>query len=221
MMRPSRRCNRRASLAPPLVAAIAALAIAIPGHGAEPPNLAQALEAQQLLAADSPTPEVLTDLGNLLVMAGRVSEAESTYRRVMSMDPSHAGAPFNLGLVMQYRGESDIAFDLYQQVIALDSTHAWAHYQTGAIHEAAARRQEAIEAYARALALDPQLYFADVNPQIVNNELVTEALLQAAKLRQPSLLAPMSFSRPREITRLLLSLPATEDAEEPATDQED
>jgi len=200
---------------------IATLAMTLPVHGAEPPNLAEALEAQQQLAVDSPTPAVLTDLGNLLVLAGRVSEAEATYRRVMAMDPGHVGAPFNLGLVMQYRGDVEVAFDLYQQVIDLDATHAWAHYQLGAIHEAAARRKEAIDAYARALALDPQLYFADVNPQIVNNELVTEAILEAANLRQPSRLAPMSFSRPREITRLLMSLPAAETTDIPVTDDQE
>lgn len=198
------------SLATILLPALLVLASTSPGRAAEPPNLAEALATQQQLAADTPTPQILTDLGNLLVMAGRVSEAESTYRRVMAMDPGHVGAPFNLGLVMQYRGDTELAFGLFEQVIALEPAHAWAHYQLGVIHEASGERRAAIDAYAKALAHDPQLYFADVNPQIVDNDLVTEALLQAAKLRQPSRLAPMSFSRPREITRLLLALPQTE-----------
>ena len=187
-----------------VLALVAGAALAQP---AEPPNLAEALAAQRALADESPTAPVLTDLGNLLVLADRAVEAEATYRRAMAADPYHADAPFNLGLMMQYRGETETARELYFEVVELDDRHAWAHYQLGTILEDESRRQEAIAAYARALAIDPELYFPDVNPQIVDNALVTEALLEAARLRQPTQLAPMSFSRPREITRLLLSLP--------------
>jgi tetratricopeptide (TPR) repeat protein len=188
----------------------AMMAAVLPVRAADPPNLAEALAAQRELAVETPTAAVLTDLGNLLVLADRAAEAESTYRRAIATDPDHADAPFNLGLMMQYRGEIETARELYLRVVALNDRHAWAHYQLGTILEKESRRQEAIQSYARALAIDPELFFADVNPQIVDNALVTEALLEAAKLRQPSRLAPMSFSRPREITRLLLSLPSSQ-----------
>lgn len=190
-----------------VLALIASLAQAQTG---EPPNLAEALAAQNALASDTPTAAVLTDLGNLLVLADRAAEAEAAYRRAMAIDPDHPGAPFNLGLLMQYRGDTEAARELYLEVVRLDDQHAWAHYQLGTILEDESRRQEAIESYARALAIDPELYFADVNPQIVDNALVTEALLAAARIRQPTQLAPMSFSQPREITRLLLSLPGSQ-----------
>ncbi len=174
---------------------------------AETPNLSEALEAQRVLAQQNPTAAVLNDLGNLLVLAGNTNEAESTYRRVLSMDAYNVAAQFNLGLLKQYRGEADVARDLFLRVISLQPNNAWAHYQLGALHEAAGARDQAIDSYARALAIDPELYFPDVNPQIVSNALVTESLIEAASLRQPSALAPMSFAQPREITQLLLSLP--------------
>jgi tetratricopeptide (TPR) repeat protein len=175
---------------------------------ADRPNLLEALEGQRALAEQAPTPAILNDLGNLLVLAGQRNEAESTYRRVLSMEPYNVAAQFNLGLLMQYRGETDVARELFLQVVTTDPNNAWGHYQLGVLHEAADERDLAIQSYARALAIDPELYFPDVNPQIITNELVTESLLEAANLRQPSDLAPMNFAQPREITQLLLSLPS-------------
>jgi tetratricopeptide (TPR) repeat protein len=183
---------------------------------AERPNLLEALEAQRLLAQQSPTVSVLNDLGNLMVLAGLSNEAESTYRRVLIIDAGNVPAQFNLGLLLQYRGDADAARNLFLEVISIQPIHAWAHYQLGALHEAAGARAEAIDSYARALAIDPELYFPDVNPQIVTNTLVTESLIEAASLRRPSALAPMSFVQPRKITQLLLSLPSA-----PVDDQPD
>jgi tetratricopeptide (TPR) repeat protein len=174
---------------------------------ADAPNLLEALETQRSLADENPTPAILNDLGNLLVLAGYANEAESTYQRVLVIDAYNVAAQFNLGLLMQYRGEAVTARTLFEEVVGREPTNAWAHYQLGALHEAAGERSKAIESYARALALDPELYFPDVNPQIVSNALLTESILEAANLRRPTNLAPMSFAQPREITQLLLSLP--------------
>jgi tetratricopeptide (TPR) repeat protein len=186
---------------------------------ADPPNLAEVLESQRALAQENPTPAILNDLGNLLVLAGHGNEAESTYRRVLQMDAHNAAAQFNLGLLMQYRGEKEMARELFLEVVGREPTNAWAYYQLGVLHEEAGERSKAIEKYAMALAIDPELYFPDVNPQIVNNLLVTESLLQAANLRKPTNLAPMNFARPREITQLLLSLPAIPTPGEAGTEQ--
>lgn len=177
-------------------------------------NLAEAIEEHRRLALESPTPGVLNDLANLLVLAGDRGEAESTYRRVLSMDAANSEAQFNLGLLLQSRGHLDEAEELYAAVVARLPEHSWAFYQLGAIYESRDMRGEAIEAYARALALDPELYFADVNPQVVTNQLLTEALLEAARLRQSRALAPMQYSRPRQITEMLLSLPPAPDGDD-------
>jgi len=184
---------------------------------AETPNLAAAIEQHRLLAQESPTPGVLNDLANLLVLDGSHGEAESIYRRVLSMDHLNSEARFNLGLLLRRRGMLDEAEGLFISIVESSPSHAWAYYQLGAIHEQRDERDEAIDAYAHALALDPQLFFADVNPQVVRNQLLTESLLQAAQLREAGVLAPMQYARPREITRMLLSLGTTPAPEETAS----
>ncbi|MDX1645192.1 MAG: Wzy polymerase domain-containing protein [Thermoanaerobaculia bacterium] len=180
--------------------------------GITPPNLAAAIASQQAIVEASPTAASINDLANLMVLAGRFDEAERLYRRALSFDEEVTRTRFNLGLLLQSRGRSDEALELYQTVLATEPEHAWAHYQTGAIHEQRSHSSRAVESYARAFALDPQLYFADVNPQVVANQLLTEAILEAARLRRRSNLAPMQYAQPREITELLLSLPSPETA---------
>ena len=172
-----------------------------------PQNLTDAIDEHRRLAAESSAPGVLNDLANLLVLAGHTIEAESIYRRVLEVDATNGEAQFNLGLLLQNQGHIDEAEQLFLAVLELHPRHEWALYQLGAVHEARGERNKAIEAYAKALALDPELYFADVNPQVVTNGLLTEALLEAARLRDATSMAPMKYARPREITEMLLSLP--------------
>lgn len=180
------------------------------GAGATPPNLAEAILSQQRVVEVSPTSGAINDLANLLVLAGRYDEAEQQYRRALSLDAADTRTRFNLGLLLQSRSDSDEARQLYQAVLEREPRHAWAHYQLGTLFEQQRDERRAVASYARAFALDPELYFADVNPQVVSNRLLTEAILEAARLRRPPKLAPMQYARPREITELLLSLPVPE-----------
>ncbi len=193
------------------IAILTLLALLPLASAAAPQNLTDAIAEHRRLAEESTDPGILNDLANLLVLAGHAGEAESTYRRVLASVPGNAEAQFNLGLLLQNKGLIDEAQELFQSVLVTHPRHEWALYQLGAIHESRGERQEAIHAYARALAIDPELYFADVNPQVVTNGLLTEALLEAAQLRSSRNMAPMKYSRPREITEMLLSLPAPEE----------
>ena len=204
---------------------LAVLTLAVVMHGAPAPaapqNLPEAIAEHRRLAAESPTPGVLNDLANLLVLKGQREEAESIYRRVLSTDAGNSEAQFNLGLLLQSRGETDEAEQLFLAVLARQPRHQWALYQLGAIHESRGERREALGSYAQALALDPELFFADVNPQVVTNRLLTESVLAAARLRGGARLAPMQYSRPREITKMLLGLPQPELApSEPRAEEE-
>jgi tetratricopeptide (TPR) repeat protein len=181
--------------------------VAVSASAAPPPNLAEALEAQRRLADETPTAAVLNDLGNLLFLSGRHFEAESVYQRVLTLDARHSEARFNLGLLLQNRGDLASAGEIFEDLVEQYPNNAWAHYQLGVVREAEEDKKEAIASYARALALDPELYFPDVNPQVVSNQLLTQSLLAAADLRRPSGLVPLSYARPRAITELLLSLP--------------
>jgi Tfp pilus assembly protein PilF len=156
------------------VVAIAALA-AVP-----PKNLAKAIEAQRKLVTERPQdPAVYNDLGNLLMLSSQPKDAEAAYRKAIELDSNKASSLFNLGLLLQQRGETREAADLYERAIKADPSHAWASYQLGTIQEARGHRSKAIDSYAQAFALDPQLAFPEVNPHIVDNKLVTQAMLRA------------------------------------------
>jgi hypothetical protein len=171
---------------------------------ATPPNLSKTLETQRRLAAERPQdPAVFNDLGNLLLLARRPAEAEEAYRRAVELDPERVSALFNLGLLEQQKGELREAHDLYERVVEKEPRHAWAHYQLGAIYESWDRESQAIKEYAKAFALDPQLAFPDVNPHVIDNKLVTEAMLKAYRAEGQAPQAPAVYEEPQRIATLL------------------
>jgi len=192
-----------ASLA--LAAAIAALAAvaAVP-----PANLAKAIEAQQRLAAERPQDAaVFNDLGNLLLLVPKPDEAEAAYRKAIALDPDKASALYNLGLLLQQRGELREAMKHYSHAVKVEPRHAWAHYQMGSIYERWGEEGKAIDSYAKAFALDPQLAFPEVNPHIVDNKLVTQAMLRAYKGDYAPPQAPKIYEDPTRIANLLVPPP--------------
>jgi hypothetical protein len=174
-----RRSNSRLLIS--CLAGLTAIAAIAVGLAAVPPkNLTKAIETQRKLVAERPEdPAVYNDLGNLLMLVPKPADAEAAYRKAIELDPNKASALFNLGLLLQQQGELHEAEDLYQRTLKADPNHAWASYQLGSIQETRKQKSKAIDSYARAFALDPQLAFPEVNPHIVDNKLVTEAMLRA------------------------------------------
>jgi tetratricopeptide repeat protein len=194
-----------------LVSSLAAVtaAVAIATLAAAPPNLTKALEAQRRLAAERPQDAaVLNDLGNLLMLVPQPAEAEAAYRKAIELDPNKASALFNLGLLLQQRGELRDAYDLYQRAVKADPNHAWAYYQIGTIQEVRGQTAKAVDSYARAFAIDPQLAFPEVNPHIVDNKLVTQAMLRAYKSDYAPPQAPKMYDDASRIASLLVPPPA-------------
>ena len=190
------------------VAAVAAIT-AVTSVAAAPTNLAKTIEVQKRLTTERPNDAaVFNDLGNLLLMAQKPAEAEAAYRRALELDPDKVSALFNLGVLLQQRGDLKGAMPLYQRAVKVDPTHAWANYQIGSIHEAQRQPSRAIDAYARAFSLDPQLAFPEVNPHIVENKLLTEAMLRAYRsdVAQPQ--APKVYEDAGRIAALLVPPPA-------------
>lgn len=183
------------------IAVVAALA-------AVPPNLGKALEVQRRLAAERPgDAAVFNDLGNLLLLAHDPAGAEEAYRKAVELDPQKVSALFNLGLLLQQRGEAREALRHYRQVLEIQPEHAWAHYQVGALYEAWGSQSRAVEHYARAFSLDPQLAFPEVNPHIVENQLVTQAMLRAYQEEYAVPQAPTIYDEPGRIANLLVARP--------------
>lgn len=183
------------------IAVVAALA-------AVPPNLGKALEVQRRLAAERPgDAAVFNDLGNLLLLAHNPAEAEEAYRKAVELDPQKVSALFNLGLLLQQRGEAREALRLYRQVLEIQPEHAWAHYQIGSLYEAWGSPSRAIEHYALAFSLDPQLAFPEVNPHVVENQLVTQAMLRAYQEDYGVPQAPTIYDEPGRIANLMVARP--------------
>lgn len=172
---------------------------------AVPPNLAKTLEEQRRRAVERPQDAaVFNDLGNLLVLAGQLPDAEAAYRRATEIDPHRSSALFNLGLLLQQEGKSAEARQLFEKVVEIEPRHAWAHYQLGTVYERKGDKAHAVREYAQAFNLDPQLAFRDVNPQVVESRLVTESLLMAYRRQSSAGEAPSIFDEPSRIRDLLV-----------------
>ncbi|HYH47555.1 MAG TPA: tetratricopeptide repeat protein [Thermoanaerobaculia bacterium] len=201
------------AIAAALVATLAITAIA--AFAAVPPNLSKALEAQRRLVTEKPQDAAVhNDLGSLLLLAERTEEAEAAYRRAIELDPDKVSALFNLAQLLQQRDEKREALRLYDRVVDLQPNHAWAHYQIGTLYEGWGQESNAVEHYARAFALDPQLAFKEVNPHIVENTLVTQAMLRAYDKSPGPSQAPRYFEERDRIVNLLVPLPQTEAQQE-------
>lgn len=196
-----------------ILVALGAIA-AIAATAAVPPNLAKTIEAQRRLAAERPQDAaVFNDLGNLLLMVPQPAEAEAAYRKAVEIDPDKVSALFNLGLLLQQRGELREAHGFYRRVVKLEPRHAWAHYQIGSLYEVWGQASRAIESYAKAFSLDPQLAFPEINPHIVENKLVTEAMLRAYKDGGVQPQAPRIYDEPSRIAGMLVPPPASPQSE--------
>lgn len=200
----------------PWILAVALAAMAgIAALAAVPPNLARTIETQRRLVAERPgDPAVYNDLGNLLLLVPQPAEAEEAYRKAVELDPDKVSSLFNLGLLLQQRGELREAAKLHQRVTKLEPQHAWAHYQLGAIYERWDQEAKAIEEYATAFSLDPQLAFPEVNAHIVENALVTQAMLKAYKNDYAIPSVPQVYDEPGRIANMLVPPPAQKPGEE-------
>ena len=175
-----------------------------------PDNLPLALEAQRRLVAENPDDSAAwNDLGNLLTLGGDLDAAEDAYERAVDLAPDRAAYHFNYALLLQQRDKLRAARKHYRRVIDITPGNAWAWYQLGAIAEAQGREAAAVARYARALELEPSLGFHDVNPHVIESELIGEAMLRGYRRGGAEPQAPRVYSEPARITSLLLpSLPA-------------
>ncbi len=198
------------------------LAVSLTVASPAPPNLQRALEVQQTLAAQRPSDaDTLNDLGNLLLLAGRLGEAESAYRRAIELDAQHAGYYYNLALLLDRRGDGAGARKALEEAVRLDPEHAWAFYQLGTVLHGQGLVNAAVKAYAEALFLDPNLASSRVNPHVIENPLLTEAMILAYRKTSTQPLAPRDYEDPQRIAELMVQLEFTDDqraAGEPASD---
>ncbi len=86
----------------------------------------------------------------------RLAKAEQWFNRVIELRPNHPEARFNLAVIAERRGDTDLAEKFYLEAIKLNPAYGAAHYQLGQLYFARGEQAKAIEQFERAIELDPR-----------------------------------------------------------------
>lgn len=108
------------------------------------------------------TDEVLM-LAIAMHRANGLDDAEKIYRRILEVEPDHAGALHFLGVLQHQRGRSDEALGLIRRSIALDGAVPDWHNNLGNVLLESGQVDAAADAYERACTLAPD------RPDVQNN----------------------------------------------------
>ena len=71
--------------------------------------------------------------------------------KAIHVNPNHANAHMQLGVIYYYRGSLDVAEGHYKQALRIDPDHSDAHNNLGTLYSKKAQWDEAIEEYRKAL----------------------------------------------------------------------
>jgi tetratricopeptide (TPR) repeat protein len=95
--------------------------------------------------------------------AGRLFEAEALYRAVVAIEPDHADAAYNLGIVTQTQGRLPDAISAYRHAIARRPDFATAYTNLGAALQDLGQLDDAVATHRQAIALSPDSPLAACN----------------------------------------------------------
>jgi len=110
----------------------------------------------------SATPNML-QAALALQRAGRLSEAEGIYRRILANDAHHADSLHLLGMIEYQRGRPKTAIALIRRAIKYNPNGAAYYSNLGTICHSLGRLEEAAECYRQAAGLQPDLAQAHYN----------------------------------------------------------
>jgi len=92
----------------------------------------------------------------VLQSTARLGEAIDAYRRAIAIDPGHANAHNNLGVLLRARGEPQQAEAAYRTAIELNPAHIDAWTNLGILLNALKRIEEAAACYSKVITLRPK-----------------------------------------------------------------
>jgi len=96
--------------------------------------------------------------------AGRLDDAERSYRELLAIDPRHAGALHRLGVIAGQKGRPDLAAGLIGDAIRLRPDDPEAHHNRAVALRAIGRLDDAVAAWRTAVALRPD--YADAHQDL-------------------------------------------------------
>jgi protein O-GlcNAc transferase len=95
--------------------------------------------------------------------SGRLQQAETLYRQILSEQPKHFGALHFLGVMAHQQGRNEVGVDLIRQALVIQPDNADAYGNLGVALKANGQLDEAIAAYRQAIALKPNYAAAFYN----------------------------------------------------------
>jgi tetratricopeptide (TPR) repeat protein len=124
--------------------------------------------------------------------AGRLSEAERIYRRILAIDAQHPDSLHLLGMIAEQRGDHDAAAARIRQAIAINRTAPAYHSNLATILQAQGELDEAVACCERALALKPD--WAEVHSNLGNILQAQGKLDQAVACQERALALKPDFA---------------------------
>jgi predicted O-linked N-acetylglucosamine transferase (SPINDLY family) len=92
--------------------------------------------------------------------AGRLAQAEATYRQVLSLQPRNHHALHFLGITLSQMGQCDAAIELIKRSLMIHPNQPAAWSNLGLIYPKLNRYNDAVDACRRAIALHPRYAYA-------------------------------------------------------------
>lgn len=110
-------------------------------------------EYKKAVEAEPKNPSLLSDFGYYYYERQNQAEAEKLLRKALEIDPNHAKALCNLGMVLAATGRYGESFDVFSRAVG----PAAAHSNVGVLLAKQGRYDQAKQAFHQALAIDPTL----------------------------------------------------------------
>jgi tetratricopeptide (TPR) repeat protein len=86
----------------------------------------------------------------------QLSKAEQGYRQILSAQPQHPEALYNLGVVLQHQGDYQAAEECFRSLLQLQPNDVRAWFSLGNLYQIQEQLLEAEKVYRQALMLQPQ-----------------------------------------------------------------
>ena len=156
-------------------------------------DFGQTLQRARALVEEYPDSSALWNIiGSAERSLTHLDAAEQAFRHAVKLDPKFALALFNLGLVLNDRGNQRGAVEAYRQALEVDRDFAQAHNNLGIALQRQGALQEAIACGERARTLRPDL--AEVHNSLGNAFRAAGRLSEAGQAYRDALLARPDYA---------------------------